>query len=189
MPVASELVEIVEVQHSYDDLLAAYERLTALRPAPPELMGVELSERRNSIVVLVGALSSEERNGLLSLAAPGILEVRHLGSEPSGAPEPTSEVVTQPELVGLDALGERAQGEEVTVTGSLYVRDERLQLCQALEESDPPACSGGSVVLEGLDVDDLELEDGSLGVRYGVERIALTGRVEGDRLVVLTIER
>lgn len=76
-----------------------------------------------------------------------------------------------------DALTVRSAGDVVSVGGAIFVdAGGTVRLCDAIAESFPPQCGGRSVVIEGLDLGALDLEEAS-GVRWA-ESVSVLGRLE-----------
>jgi hypothetical protein len=86
-----------------------------------------------------------------------------------------------------------AEGGDVTVRGALFVEGGTTRLCEAVRESYPPQCGGRALVVQGLDVASLELEEPSdptfAPVRWSRRQVTLRGRVSGDQLLGATVGR
>jgi hypothetical protein len=76
-----------------------------------------------------------------------------------------------------EALEHGPTDDIVSVTGALFVgADGIVRLCDAIAESFPPQCGGASLLVEGLDLSTIELEEAN-GVRWA-ESVTLLGSVE-----------
>ena len=76
-----------------------------------------------------------------------------------------------------EALGHGPTDDIVAVTGALFIdADGTVRLCDALLESFPPQCGGATLVVDGLDLAALDLEEAN-GVRWA-EGVTLLGSVE-----------
>lgn len=75
-------------------------------------------------------------------------------------------------------------GTTVVVTGALFVEDDTVRLCSAVAESFPPQCGGTSLVVEGLDLSDLELEE-EQGIRWSEGSVEIEGVMSGEVLSVV----
>ena len=88
-----------------------------------------------------------------------------------------------------DAL--RADGQTVVVQGGIVAIDGGpVRLCSALLESYPPQCGEPALVLQGLDLDALELvtsegDPSVAGARWSDRPVRIRGTVENG---VLTVE-
>jgi hypothetical protein len=100
-----------------------------------------------------------------------------------GGDDDTGAGATGGPLTVGQALGEDG---EVTVRGALFVEGDTVRLCEAVMESYPPQCGGRALVVDGLDVGSLDLEEpnqpGFAQVSWSRRQVTLTGRVEGDVL-------
>ncbi len=118
---------------------------------------------RPSITVLVGAT-------LLASCAgqPGVPS--------AGAPAPGG---------GLTVAEARAyDGDDpVAVTGSLVVEGDTARLCTAMLESYPPQCGQPSLVLDGFDLDSVDVHTEG-NVAWADEPVSVVGTVNGDVLTV-----
>lgn len=77
-----------------------------------------------------------------------------------------------------------ADGTTVVVTGALFVEDDTVRLCSALAESLPPQCGEPSLVVEGLDLSELELEE-EQGIRWSDQPLEIEGVMSGGMLSVV----
>jgi hypothetical protein len=76
-----------------------------------------------------------------------------------------------------EALGHGPTDDIVSVSGALFVdADGTVRLCEAIAESFPPQCGGASLVVEGLDLGALDLQEAE-GVRWA-DAVTLLGSVE-----------
>jgi hypothetical protein len=82
--------------------------------------------------------------------------------------------------LGVAEALEQGDGE-VVVTGSLVVTGDEARLCEVLLESFPPQCGGPNVVVEGLDLDALPLQQEG-DVAWSDGGVALRGVLDGDVL-------
>ena len=65
----------------------------------------------------------------------------------------------------------------MAVTGAVFVDpDGTVRLCDAVLESFPPQCGGATLVVDGLDLASLQLEEAN-GMRWA-EGVTLLGSVE-----------
>jgi hypothetical protein len=98
------------------------------------------------------------------------------GNEAASEPSPTVTV--------QDAL-ERGDGH-YAVTGALFVEDDTVRLCGAIAESYPPQCGRPWVVVEGLDLSRIDLQQAEGNDVRWSESVTVEGELDGDRLVVST---
>ena len=76
-----------------------------------------------------------------------------------------------------EALGHGPTDDIVAVTGAVFVDpDGTVRLCDAVLESFPPQCGGAWLLVDGLDLTSLELEEAN-GLRWA-EGVTLLGSVE-----------
>ena len=76
-----------------------------------------------------------------------------------------------------EALGHGPTDDIVAVTGAVFVDpDGTVRLCDAVLESFPPQCGGATLVVDGLDLASLDLEEAN-GLRWA-EGVTLLGSVE-----------
>lgn len=109
------------------------------------------------------------------------------GSDDTGTAPPTTAV---PAVAVADAAGH--DGELVVVEGTVLAAPEAPhRLCEALAESYPPQCGGARLEIVGLDLALLppldaneELPEGEQ-TRWSEHPVRLTGRVEGEALVLV----
>lgn len=94
-----------------------------------------------------------------------------------GAPAPGGGLTVE-EAIASDA------GEPLTVAGYLFVRGGDAKLCDAMLESYPPQCGGPSLVVEGLDVEEVEGVRSEGGMAWTEERVSLLGEVVGGAIRV-----
>jgi hypothetical protein len=75
-------------------------------------------------------------------------------------------------------------GDELLVNGNLLAQNGEVRLCSALAESFPPQCGGASLVVEGLELDEVEglVTEGE--VSWTDRPIQLLGTVEDGLLTV-----
>ncbi len=120
----------------------------------------------------------------LSVVLAACLDRSVSDDDPGGAPPPSGaapdtltvvdEPPTEPALPVGGALP--AGPNPVTVSGALIVDpDGVVLLCSALAESFPPQCGGDRLVVEGIDLDDIALEEGN-GVRWA-QSVQLVGTI------------
>jgi hypothetical protein len=98
-----------------------------------------------------------------------------------GAGEPTLVIVDgDPGSAGItvtQALDHGPTDDIVAVTGALFVDpDGTVRLCEAIAESFPPQCGGARLLVEGLDLASVELEEAN-GLQWA-ESVTLLGSVE-----------
>ncbi|HSK16262.1 MAG TPA: hypothetical protein VK915_08835 [Gaiellaceae bacterium] len=78
--------------------------------------------------------------GLAALAGCGSEGGRDSASPPAGPAELTA-----------DAAAEGGYEGPAVVTGNVLFLDDEMRICEALAESFPPQCGGGSVLVEGIE--------------------------------------
>lgn len=79
-----------------------------------------------------------------------------------------------------EAIGHVPPDDIVAVTGALFVEpDGTVLLCDAIAESFPPQCGGARLVVEGLELEGVELQSAN-DVRWA-ESVTLLGSVEEAR--------
>ncbi len=115
----------------------------------------------------------------LLLVACSALSTPGSDDPPSG--EPRLVIVDgEPGDAGItvaEALGHGPTDDIVAVTGAVFVDpDGSVRLCDAILESFPPQCGGATLLVEGLDLSTLELEEAN-GLRWA-EGVTLLGSVE-----------
>ncbi len=120
----------------------------------------------------------------LSVVVAGCLDQSVSDDEPGGPPPgssgalPTLTVLDEPPTEpALPVGGPLPTGPNpVTVSGALVVDpDGMVLLCSALAESVPPQCGGERLLVEGLNLDDLALQEGN-GVRWA-QSVQLVGTI------------
>jgi hypothetical protein len=121
---------------------------------------------------------------VLALAACGSGEERP-APQPQPQPPAASGLGAGPGLSIEQALAS-GSGETILVNGSLLASDGEVRLCSALAESWPPQCGGPSLVVEGLELEEVDGLTRGGGAAWTDRPIQLLGNVEGDRLVVST---
>lgn len=106
-----------------------------------------------------------------------------LPSSPAGPPSGEARLVIvdgEPGDAGIsvtEALGHGPTDDIVAVTGALFVDgDGTVRLCEAIAESFPPQCGGASLVVDGLDLATVQLQQAN-GVRWA-DSVTLLGSVE-----------
>jgi hypothetical protein len=77
------------------------------------------------------------------------------------------------------------QGDTVHVRGFFLASGGERRLCSAFAESAPPQCQGLSLILRGQILKVLPPLREAAGVRWSEEPVVLTGRVEGQTLVLI----
>jgi len=82
-------------------------------------------------------------------------------------------------VVPLEELAAQDEDARISVRAQLRVRDEEAQLCQALEDSDPPACTGIRFPIQRWERAEVDFREASGGVRLTVEPVLLVGRFDG----------
>jgi hypothetical protein len=87
---------------------------------------------------------------------------------------------------GAPVLGEGLTAEEaidsdvedlLLVTGYLFVKDGNAKLCDGVLESYPPQCGDPSLVVEGLDVDEVDGLRRAGGMAWTDDKVSLLGEV------------
>ena len=121
---------------------------------------------------------------VLALAACGSGD-EEPGSQPTQPPPATAGLGAGPGISIEQALAADS-ADAVLVNGNLLAQGEEIRLCSALAESFPPQCSGASLRVEGLKLEEVDglVTEGEVSWTAGP--IQLLGDVEGDTLVVST---
>ena len=83
-----------------------------------------------------------------------------------------------------EAIASTLEGP-LLVNGYLVASGDEVRFCSALAESHPPQCGGSSLVVEGLDLDEMQGLSSASGVTWSDEQLQLLGSVEDG---VLRIE-
>lgn len=78
----------------------------------------------------------------------------------------------------------RRAGGRQAVRGTLLARDGETRLCGAILESFPPQCGEPSLLVQGLDLDEVEGTASAQGVTWSERELTLHGSVDGDVLRV-----
>ena len=89
-----------------------------------------------------------------------------------------------------DATLRAPVGTAIAVRGYVYDDGAFLQLCDTLSDDEPPRCVGPSLLLRGLDLARLALEEGEVDgttVLYTDEPVTLGGTVDGTQLDVVEV--
>lgn len=90
--------------------------------------------------------------------------------------------------IGIDDIDDAPAGEILLVNGSLLVGpDDEVRLWEALAESYPPQGAGRSLLVNGLDEDEIDWTEAQ-GVRWS-EGVQLLGRVQDGTLVIDPLAR
>ena len=118
---------------------------------------------------------------LLAVALVACSAVSTPSSDAPAAAEPRLVIVDgEPGDAGItvaEALGHGPTDDIVAVSGALFVEpDGTVRLCDAVLESFPPQCGGATLLVDGLDLASLELEEAN-GLRWA-EGVTLLGSVE-----------
>jgi len=102
------------------------------------------------------------------------------------AQEPTTAGSLSAMGPGLSISEARASalGGPLLVNGFLVATPSVVQLCESLRESQPPACGGQSLAVQGLELGTLAGLQSLNGVTWSAAPIQLLGQVEGQTLVV-----
>jgi hypothetical protein len=124
------------------------------------------------------------RHVTVLLLAPLLAACSAFATPPSDDPpaaEPRLVIVDgEPGDAGItvaEALGHGPTDDIVSVTGAVFADpDGTVRLCDAVLESFPPQCGGAALLVEGLDLASLELEEAN-GLRWA-EGVTLLGSVE-----------
>ena len=113
---------------------------------------------------------------LAVLAAVQLLLIACDGTDSEGAPRPVLSVEEAREYRGKDVI---------RVRGSVLIDDQgTARLCSSLAESDPPQCSGPSMLVRRLDPKALPKRSRSGGVTWA-DRVTLRGTVRGGVLTLI----
>jgi hypothetical protein len=116
------------------------------------------------VALLVGGCSAEPAATMPSASETWTLVI--VEGEPGG-----------PGISVAEAQAHGPTDDIVSVTGALFVdADGTVRLCDAIAESFPPQCGGATLLVEGLDLTSVELEEAN-GVRWA-EGVTLLGSVE-----------
>ncbi|MEX2228695.1 MAG: hypothetical protein WEB13_03555 [Dehalococcoidia bacterium] len=100
-----------------------------------------------------------------------------------GAVTPGGGAAMGPGLSIAEALTTTADGP-LLVRGFLVARGNVVQLCEALAESHPPQCGGGSLTVEGLDIEQRDDLEEAEGTRWSAAEITLLGEMTAGTLTV-----
>jgi hypothetical protein len=86
--------------------------------------------------------------------------------------------------VSIEEARSSGSGDELLVNGNLLAQSGEVRLCSALAESFPPQCGGPSLVVEGLDLDEVDGLVSEGDVSWTDRPIQLLGTVEDGLLTV-----
>ena len=124
----------------------------------------------------------------LFLLALAVLAACGRESRTDGSSPPAAGVPAKP-LSVEEALGSELD-EPLLVEGAVYARSgEPVRLCSGFAESYPPQCVDPSLVVEGLDLDDVEGVQRASGVAWAERPVRILGRVDDGVLTVSTTSK
>jgi hypothetical protein len=89
-----------------------------------------------------------------------------------------------------DAIQRAPADAAIAVRGYVYDDGAFVQLCQGLQDGDPPTCRGPSLLLKNLDLARLALVEDEVDgrtIHYTEEPVTLGGTVLGTELTVLEV--
>jgi hypothetical protein len=121
---------------------------------------------------------------VLALAACGG-EDDEPAPQPQPQPAASSGIAAGPGLSIEEAIASDLDGA-LLVNGSLLARDGEVRLCSALAESFPPQCGGASLVVVGVDLDEVDGLTRGGGAAWTARPIQLLGDVEDGTITVST---
>lgn len=105
------------------------------------------------------------------------------GPSTTAAPATTTTAASGDDALSVGEALEAEEGATVVVAGALSVEGGVVRLCSALAESFPPQCGGASLVVEGLDLSDFDLEE-EQGIRWSEDSVEIEGVMSGGVLRV-----
>lgn len=124
---------------------------------------------------------------VLSLA---VLALAACGGDEEVEPQPAQPPATAGLGAGPGISIDQAMASDLEgallVNGNLLAQGDMIRICSALAESFPPQCSGASLRVQGLNLNEVDglVTEGE--VAWTDRPIQLLGDVEGDTLVVST---
>jgi len=110
------------------------------------------------------------------------------GDDADGLPSPSGpSSAIGPGISIREAMDSDLEGP-LLVNGYLVVVGDEVLLCEALAESFPPQCAGASLVIEGLDLEEINGIESEGDVMWTDAPVQLLGSVDDDTISVAANE-